>query len=226
MLSEILDLTYYTPVIRRDDLKKNGSTRFIHTFTLPKKLLKDNNIDEPLPYYRLGNWKTKEIFKAGKLTKSINTLTPQYTKNIPISMVNRLQIEKHDILRLRLQDDIIWIEKIDNVTLKDINSLEHRFITNVVSRKNNFNNEHMGLVIPISIIDKLNNKETRPVAKVKIDLLISGKRFNNIELPIYKNSTSILLYITKEMKKESEIKNGKCLCSFKDKTLTIEKFLG
>ena len=120
MLSDILDLTYYTPVIRRDDLKKNGSTRFIHIFTLPKKLLKDNSIDEPLPYYRLGNWKTKEIFQLGKLTKSINTLTPQYTKNIPISMVNRLKIEKHDILRLRLKDDIIWIEKIDNVTLKDI----------------------------------------------------------------------------------------------------------
>ena len=84
MLSDILDLTYYTPVIRRNDLKKNGSTRFIHTFTLPKKLLKDNNIDEPLPYYRLGNWKTKEIFKAGKIIKNIAINKVYYNSRVVV----------------------------------------------------------------------------------------------------------------------------------------------
>ena len=222
MLSDILDLTYYTPVICRSILKKNGSTYFTYSFTLPKRLLINNNIDKLLPYYKIGNWKTKEIFKAGKLTNLINnSLSITYNKYIPLETVNRLQINKHDILRIRLENDIVWIEKIDNITLKDINSLEHRFITDVVSRKNNFNNEHMELAIPISIIDRSLNRDIG----FDVDLVIIDKKFISINLKLYKNSTSFHLYITKKIKEECKLETGKCLCSFKDKTFTIEKFL-
>ena len=32
-------------------------------------------------------------------------------------MVNKLKIDKGDIIRIRLEYDIIWIEKIDNPTI-------------------------------------------------------------------------------------------------------------
>ena len=221
MLNNEFNLTYYTPVICRIILKKNGLKYNNYNFTLPKKLLKDNEIDEPLPYYRLGSWKTKEIFKSGKIIKYISNTNIQYSKYIPVSVLNKLNLNKHDVLRLRLEKDIIWIEKMENVTIKDIDILQHRFISKIETRKNNYNNETTELSIPLSIIDRSLNKNIN----VDIDIVINNKRFTNINLKLYKNCTSFHLYITKEIKEECKLETGNYLCSFKDKTLTIEKFL-
>ena len=62
-----LDTHYYTIVLLNC---YNNS----YYFTLPKHLLINNENSELLLYYRLGNWKTKELFKEGKLHKA-NTLS-------------------------------------------------------------------------------------------------------------------------------------------------------
>ena len=100
-----LDTQYYTTVLL------NSYTNSYY-FTVPKRLLDNNGITEPLLYYRLGDWKTKEIFKAGKLTKANTSLN----KHIPLTIVNKLHVNKDDVLCIKLEKDIIWIEKIDVMT--------------------------------------------------------------------------------------------------------------
>ena len=105
-----LDLTYYAKVTIRT--KKNYKT-IIYMFTIPKKLLTFDKDYKPLPYYRIGNWKTKEIFGYGKSTKINDSLS----KGIPKALINKLPLDKDDILCIRLEGDIIWIEKIDKPTI-------------------------------------------------------------------------------------------------------------
>ena len=83
MNNKDLDLTYYAKVFTRSTKYKN-KTYIQYSFTVPKRLLNDNNIDEPLPYYRLGNWKTKEIFKAGKIIKNIAINKVYYNSRVVV----------------------------------------------------------------------------------------------------------------------------------------------
>ena len=97
-----LDTHYYTIILLNSSNNK-------YYFTVPKLLLDNNCITESLLYYHLGNWNTKELFKSGKLTKANTNLN----KGIPIAIVNKLNINKDDVICVRLEKDIIWIEKID-----------------------------------------------------------------------------------------------------------------
>ena len=54
MLSNVLDLTYYIKINCSAKFKKSKLKYVFYGFTIPKRLLNDNNIDKPLPYYRLG----------------------------------------------------------------------------------------------------------------------------------------------------------------------------
>jgi len=203
MLSDIYDLTYYTPVIRRNNLKKNGSTRFIHTFTLPKKLLKDNNIDEPLPYYRLGNWKTKEMFKLGKVIKNFNNNKIQYIKNISKSAVNRLNLNKRDVLRIRLENDIIWIEKID-----DIYNNKSMYTAHLM-RQNDY---QASLIIP-SII--YNDRKS-----INVDFL--GDLISDVKISKLNNCIS---FPNKLIEKNDLTIDTKLLCTVQANKLTVEKLI-
>ena len=221
MLSDILDLTYYININASISIKKNKVKYVFYGFTVPKQLLDDNGIDKPLLKYRIGNWKTKEIFQLGKLMiNSKKDGNIQYYKYIPINVVNKLKLNKYDIARIRLENDIIWLEKID-----DFSSLEYRFITRIITRKNNFNYNITESCILISMFDKSHNVKSKQKF-IYLDLCVYGKKYNQIKSTIDKDSFNSQLYLTKEIQKEHSLLDGKYLCSFKDKTLTIEKFLG
>ena len=196
MSDKDLDLTHYAKVI--------AETHKIHTqysFTIPKRLLNNNGIAELLPYYRIGNWKTKEIFKLGKATKRITNNKIHYTKGIPKSAVNRLQIEKHDILRIRVVDDIIWIEKID-----DIYNNKSMYITHLIKH----NDHQTQLLIPAIICNGRTAIDIDFLRNIISSVRIS-KSINGINLPnklIEKNDLTI---------------NTKLLCTIQSNKLTVEK---
>ena len=202
MLNNEFDLTYYTPVICRIILKKNRLKYNNYNFTLPKKLLKDNEIDEPLPYYRIGNWKTKEIFKLGKVTKNFNNNNKvQYIKNVSKSAVNRLNLNKHDILRIRLNDDIIQIEKID-----DIYNNKSIYITHL-TRHSGYETQ---LLIPAIICND----------RTSINLDFLGDTLLNITIS---KQTNIISLPNKLIEKNKLTKDTKLICTIQGNKLTVEK---
>lgn len=225
MLNNEIDLTYYININASISIKKNKVKYIFYGFTVPKRLLDDNEIDKPLLKYRIGNWKTKEIFQLGKLIiNSRKDGNIQYYKYIPTNVVNKLKLNKYDIARIRLENDIIWLEKIDNITKLDISNLEQRFITRIITRKNNYNYNITELCILFSMFDKSHNIKIKQEF-IYLDLCVYGKKYNQIKLTLDKDSFNGHLYLTKEIQKEHSLLNGKYLCSLKNKTLTIEKFL-
>ena len=199
MNNKDLDLTHYAKVISQ--IFKN-KMYIKYDFTLPKRLLDNNGIIELLPYYRLGNWKTKEIFKAGKLTKLINNNSSSiaYIKGIGKSIAKILNLNKHDILRIRLEDDIIWIEKID-----DIYNNKSIYLTQLI-RQSDCRSQ---LIIPTIIC---NGRTT-----INVDFL--GDILPNVSI----SKTSCICLSNKLIEKNDLTKDTKLLCTIQGNKLTVEK---
>lgn len=193
-----LDLTYYAKAFTRTSKNK---TYIQYDFTVPKRLL-DNNITELLPYYRVGNWKTKEIFKKGKLTyKFITDYRAQYTKGIPIALINKLPLNKHDILRIRLENDIIWIEKID-----DIYNYKSIYIARLIRQSD----RQTSLIIPTIICN----------GRTFINLDFLGDTLPDVSISKY---TSCICLHNNLIEKNDLTMDTKLLCTIQCNKLTIEK---
>ena len=180
--------------------KYKNKTYINYSFTVPKTLLDDNNINEPLPYYRLGNWKTKEIFKAGKLIAYFKNNGVYHTKNIPISMVIKLSLNKGDILRIKLDGDIIWIEKID-----DIYNYKSTYITYLIRQ----NDTKSQLYIPTIVCNDR--------VSINVDFL------GNILLNINISEIGCISLSNKLIEKNNLTSDTDLLCTIQSNKLTVEK---
>lgn len=196
-----LDTQYYTTVLL------NSYTNCYY-FTLLKKLLINNEVDKLLPYYRLGNWKTKELFKEGKLHKANTSLN----KTIPISMVNRLNINKDDVICIRLEKDIIWIEKIDK---PKINICKFRFN---LTKSGKYKNR---LLIPI-ICRKilLLNLQSNNITLDFLGIINNNSKLKNYSQGSHKTCVDISTKLINQLNlEEKEL----CCLLEKDKLTIIEK---
>ena len=218
------NLTYLSR-ITESKINGNNTNYLLYRFNLPKQILIDYKIDEPLNYYRLGNFKTKEIFKKGKLyiSKRINKNTNEtlisFSKGIPKSLVDKLQIEKYDVLKIMLEDDIIWIEKID-----DFSNLEYRFILTI------YYSEMYGITIsiPSFFVKNIFQLNRGHLINSFVSLIYNDKKTDSLtisELRTESNDAIFRIYIKKEIQKKIKLIPGKYIANFKKKTLTIEKLL-
>ena len=193
-----LDTHYYTAILL------NTYTNNYY-FTLSKQLLINDRTSELLPYYRLGNWKTRELFKEGKLHKANTSLN----KSIPISMVNRLKIDKGDIICVRLEYDIIWIEKINKPT---INIYKFKFN---LTRNGNYKNR---LLIP-SICRKILslNSQTNNVTLDFLSIINNDSKIKN-----YSNgSHKLCIDISIKLINKLDLKEKELYCLLEKNKLTI-----
>ena len=170
MLNNEIDLTYYSKVIEMKRKDRESAYRITVTDILNKKEKQENTL---LSNYRVGNWKTKEIFIYGVIgKKKIANKYISYVKGIPVELVNKLNLNKHDILRIRLKDDIIWLEKID-----DINQVEFKWLSKIL----NYNDYYLYLTVPSIITNNIkitiiNTQENADIIKVDYSTLIKLPR--------------------------------------------------
>ena len=195
-----LDLTYYAKVFTKSTKYKN-KIYIQYSFTFSKRLL-DNNVDEPLPYYRLGNWKTKEIFKTGKIITYFKNNSVYHNKNIAKSMVKRLNLNKHDILRIRLEDDIIWIEKIDNIY-----NYKSTYITYLIRQ----NDTKSQLYIPTVICN----------GRTTIDLDFLGDILPNVNI----SEINCISLSNKLIEKNDLTIDIDLLCTIQNNNLTVKRLI-
>ena len=197
MLNQLLDLTYYTKVL---EVKRKGKN-YVYRITVTDILnVEENQENKLLSKYLIGNWKTREVFTCGVISKkNIANKYFSYVKGIPVELSNKLNLNKHDVVCLRLDGDIIWVEKID-----DINKVEFKWLSKIL----NYNGYSLFLTIPSLL-----------VANIKILIFY---RWQNIE--IVKSGYTTLIRLPHSIITEHDLKpDEKLYCKLIENYLTIEK---
>ena len=200
MLNSNLDLTYYSKVLEIKRKDRESAYRITVTDILNKKEKQENTL---LSNYRVGNWKTKEIFIYGVIgKKKIANKYISYVKGIPVELVNKLNLNKHDILRIRLKDDIIWLEKID-----DTYNNKSIYITRLIRQ----NDDQTQLIVP-SIIRN---------GRTSVNLEFLGDILPNVSI----SKISCISLSNKLIEKNNLTKDTDLLCTIQGNNLTVEKLI-